>query len=143
MQTDPLAHAMSEVEARCDAIEECYEFMLGFAGKGLPNDENSPVRSYLERAADALNGLTQSFAEVIEKQRIEPALVYQAFLKVLERDAADSLAALHLVLAQPSISSQLIDNLNASIHLRALLTGIFLIDGALNEHLNKNPVTAE
>jgi len=101
------------------------------------------VRSYLERAADALHGLTQSFADLIEKQRIEPGAPYQAFLKVLERDAADSLAALNLVLAQPSISSQLIDNLNASIHLRALLTGIFLIDGALNERLKRNPVAAE
>ena len=36
-----------------------------------------------------------------------------------------------LVLAQPSISSQLIDNLNASIHLRALLTDLFLIDEIL------------
>lgn len=143
MQTDPLAHAMSEVEARCDAIEECYEFMLGFAGKGLPSDEGSPVRPYLERAVDALNGLTQSFAEIIEKQRIEPGGPYQAFLQVVERDAADSVAALNLVLAQPSISSQLIDNLNASIHLRALLTDIFLIDGALNERLKANPLTAE
>lgn len=143
MQTDPLAHAMSEVEARCDAIEECYEFMLGFAGKGLPSDEGSPVRPYLERAVGALNGLTQSFAEIIEKQRIEPGGPYQAFLQVVERDAADSVAALNLVLAQPSISSQLIDNLNASIHLRALLTDIFLIDGALNERLKANPLTAE
>ena len=36
-----------------------------------------------------------------------------------------------MVLAQPSISSQLIDNLNASIHLRALLTDLFLIDELL------------
>jgi hypothetical protein len=143
MPSDPPAHAMSEVEARCDAIEECYEFMLGFAGKGLPTDEGSQVRSYLQRAVNALDGLAQGFAEIIEKQRIEPGRAYQAFLQVLERDAADSLAALNLVLAQPSISSQLIDNLNASIHLRALLTGIFLIDGALNERLKKNPVTAE
>ena len=46
---------------------------------------------------------------------------------MLDRDAEDSLAALELVLAQPVISSQLIDNLNASIHLRALLTDLFLI----------------
>jgi hypothetical protein len=37
-----------------------------------------------------------------------------AFLALLERDASDSLAALELVLAQPTISSQLIDNLNHS-----------------------------
>jgi len=36
-----------------------------------------------------------------------------------------------LVLAQKSISSQLVDNLNASIHVRALLTDVFLIDEAL------------
>jgi hypothetical protein len=35
------------------------------------------------------------------------------------------------VLAQPAISSQLIDNLNASIHLRALLTDLFLVDELL------------
>ncbi len=34
-------------------------------------------------------------------------------------------------LTQPSISSQLIDNLNASIHLRALLTDLFLVDEIL------------
>ena len=47
---------------------------------------------------------------------------------MLNRDAGDARAAIGLVLAQPSISSQLIDNLNASIHLRALLTDLFLID---------------
>jgi len=36
-----------------------------------------------------------------------------------------------LALAQKSISSQLVDNLNASIHLRALLTDVFLIDEVL------------
>ncbi len=34
---------------------------------------------------------------------------------------------MELVLAQPAISSQLIDNLNASIHLRALLADLFLV----------------
>jgi hypothetical protein len=50
---------------------------------------------------------------------------------VVARDASDSLAAIQLVLAQPIISSQLIDNLNASIHLRALLTDLFLVSEIL------------
>ena len=41
---------------------------------------------------------------------------------------------LQLVLAQPAISSQMVDNLNASIHLRALLTDLFLIDEVLKSH---------
>ena len=40
-------------------------------------------------------------------------------------------AAIDLVLAQRAISSQIVDNLNASIHLRALLTDLFLIDEIL------------
>ena len=55
---------------------------------------------------------------------------------MLDRDARDSLAAIELVLAQPSISSQLVDNLNASIHLRALLTDLFLIDEILKKHVS-------
>jgi hypothetical protein len=42
---------------------------------------------------------------------------------------------MELVLAQPAISSQLIDNLNASIHLRALLTDLFLVGEILSAHL--------
>ena len=34
-------------------------------------------------------------------------------------------------MAQPGISSQVIDNLNASVHLRALLTDLFLVDEIL------------
>lgn len=60
--------------------------------------------------------------------RAYPAKKHQAFLDVLDRDARDSLAAIQMVLAQPEISSQLVDNLNASIHLRALLTDLFLVD---------------
>jgi len=116
---------------RCDAIEECYEFMLAYAGQGLPTDEGSKsgsqVREFLQRAVKALTGLAESCSQTVSELGLEPPQKYQAFLSVLGRDAQDSLAALELVLAQPAISSQLIDNLNASIHVRALLTDLFLM----------------
>ncbi len=55
-------------------------------------------------------------------------------------DARDSLAAIELVLAQSVISSQLIDNLNASIHLRALLTDLFLIEEILGAQRQEHPL---
>ena len=137
MRAEP--SALIEIEERCDAIEECYEFMLAYAGKGLATDEGSQVRYHLERAAHAIEELSERFANIVESARIEPAAKYHAFFVVLERDAGDSLAAIELVLAQPAISSQLIDNLNASMHLRALLTDIFLIDGALSERWRADP----
>ena len=137
------------ISARCDAIEKCYEFMLAYAGQGLAGDEGSAssgqVRDYLERAAEAISGLPEAYAAVAVRQGKSGAPEpYRAFLAVLERDARDSLAAIQLVLAQKSISSQLIDNLNASIHLRALLTDLFLIDEILkSQQPQEKPATAE
>jgi hypothetical protein len=118
----------AEIEKRFEALEECYEFMLAYAAQGLPSDKGSEsgkqVRNFLTRAVNALSGLAESCAEAMGEDR-------PAFLAVLERDARDSLAALDLVLAEPEISSQLIDNLNASVHLRALLTDVFLLGEVL------------
>ena len=126
---------LAELCNRCDAVEECYEFMLAYAAQGLPSDQGSEsggqVREFLHRAVKALTGLSETCALAVEEKGLEPADKYLAFFAVLDRDARDSLAAIELVLAQPAISSQLVDNLNASIHLRALLTDLFLVSEIL------------
>ncbi len=131
-----------DLRRRCDTIEEGYEFMLAYAAQGLSGDAGShsggQLREFLTRAAAALTDISHVFAALIQRETHEPAASYRAYGAVLDRDARDSLAAIELVLAQPSISSQLIDNLNASIHLRALLTDLFLID----ELLKSQPATA-
>lgn len=115
------------LSARCNAVEECYEFLLAYAGQGLTTDAGSQsgtqVRQFLQGAVAALSGL----GAAVTDEGLESA----AFIDVVESDAAKSVAAIELVLAQPVISSQLVDNLNASIHLRALLTDLFLIDEIL------------
>ncbi|HXE32363.1 MAG TPA: hypothetical protein VN087_00485 [Verrucomicrobiae bacterium] len=122
---------LAEISEHCDTIEECYEFMLAYAAQGLPSDEGSrsggQIREYLGRAVKAISGLADSCTTAVKQERLDPAEKYRAFFAVLERDASDSLAAIELVLAQPAIGSPLIDNLNASIHLRALLTDLFLL----------------
>ena len=79
----------------------------------------------------------------VKYEGLEPAERYEAFFAVLDRDARDSLAAMELVLAQPAISSQLIDNLNASIHLRAMLTDLFLVGEILGAHRIQGTVHAK
>jgi len=130
---------LSEIGNRCEAVEECYEFMLAYAAQGLRTDEGSKsgaqVREFLQRAVKALTGLAEVCTVAVREEGLEPAEKYAAFLAVLDRDSRDSLAAIDLVLAQPVISSQLIDNLNASIHLRALLTDLFLLDEIMRKHI--------
>ena len=135
-----------EITARCTAIEQCYEFMLAYAGQGLNGDEGSgssgEARDSLNRAVKALSGLAEAYAAAVKQRNLQPAEHYNAFLAVLDRDARDSVAAIHVVLAQTTLSSQLIDNLNASIHLRALLTDLFLVDEILKpQRLQAKPVT--
>jgi hypothetical protein len=134
---------LTNIWERFEAIEECYEFMLAYAAQGLPSDVGSKsgaqVREFLNRAVESLSGLAESCATEMRDEGLEQQDRLPAFLTVLDRDARDSLAAMELVVAQPSISSQLIDNLNASMHLRALLTDVFL----LGEVLRTQRVTAK
>jgi hypothetical protein len=129
---------LTNIEERCNTVEECYEFTLSYAAQGLSSDLGSEsgrlIREHLGRAVEALSGLEQSCATALKEGRLKPAERYEAFFAVLARDAQSSIAAIELVLVQPSISSQLIDNLNASIHLRALLTDLFLVTEILQMH---------
>jgi hypothetical protein len=124
------------VRARCDAIEECYEFMLAYAAQGVSGEAGQAnagqLRTLLGGAEGAVEGLAAAFRAAVVEAALTPLETYEAFIDVLDRDARDSLAAIRLVLAQPAISSQLVDNLNASIHVRALLTDLFLIDEILS-----------
>lgn len=121
--------------ARCDAIEEAYEFMLAYAAQGLPNETGSTagsqIRDFLRKCDTALAGLADAVRSSVQQLGTESPAPYHAFISVLEQDAQRAQAAVQLVLAQPSIGSQLVDNLNASIHLRAVLTDLFLIDAVL------------
>ncbi len=134
---------LADISERCNTLEECYEFMLAYAAQGLPSEGGSQsggrIRDFLGRAVRAISGLSENCAMAVKQERLDPADCYQAFFAVLDRDASDSLAAIKVVLAQTTISSQLIDNLNASIHLRALLTDLFL----LTEIAKPQPVSAK
>ena len=121
----------AEICRRCNAVEECYEFMLAYAAQGVSSGEGSQsggrIREVLQQAVDALSGLADACRTAVRADARDSAEKYIAFLDVLDRDAHDSMCTIELVLAQPAISSRLIDNLNASMHLRAVLTDLFLV----------------
>jgi hypothetical protein len=123
-----------DLAARVDAIEAGYELMLAYAAQGLPSDKQSTngeqLREFLRRFDTALTGLADAYRALITADGLDAA-IYEGFLTVLARDAESARAGLRVVMAQANISSQLIDNLNASIHVRALLTDVFLIDELL------------
>ena len=112
------------MDEHIEAIEAGYEYLLAYAAQGKDTDvtasgKPSEVRETLERMAAA----AERIATVLEDGD-------HAFHPVVVDDARKSHAAISLVLLQSGISSEIVDNLNASIHLRALLTDLFLLSEA-------------
>jgi len=124
--------AREELSRRADAIEGGYEMMLAYAAQGLLSDQgaanSSQLRDHLKRFDDALTGLAQAYRDCAAALGVGPKDALDGFLETLDADAATTQAALRLVMGQKGISSQMIDNINASIHVRALLTDVFIVD---------------
>ncbi len=125
-----MSDAKNEVKQRIDSIESSYEFFLAYAAQGRTTDEGAKsgaeLREFLTKLEDALEGLADTVAEAVSDQ--EPRDSWDEMASVVRRDAAAALSAVQLVAARSGISSQLIDNLNANMHLRAVLTDLFLVD---------------
>jgi len=125
--------ALEALQQQVDAIEGGYEFLLAYAAQGLATDEGNAnseqLRTYLRRMDEGIAGLEPAVRLVIGAAGA--AADFEDFLQVLTRDAAAARAALRIVQSRKGISSQLIDNLNVSTHLRAVLTDLFLLDEAI------------
>ncbi len=123
---------------RIDAIESGYEFMLAYAAQGRDTDRDSSgsgagfeLREFLQKMEKALDGLGPLIKSAIDPKKSNLG-ASNDFLDAVEEDAKKALGLVRLIMAQPDVSSMLIDNANASIHLRALLTDLFIIDEAFD-----------
>jgi hypothetical protein len=127
--------AREELSNRADAIEGGYEMMLAYAAQGLATDQGAAnsgqLRDHLTRFDKALTGLAQAYHDCAVALGVGPTDALDGLLATIERDAATTQFMLRLVLGQSGISSQMIDNINASIHVRALLTDVFVVDEIL------------
>ena len=114
-----------------EVIEAGYEFLLAYAAQGRESDDGqggSDVRT-------TLSGMSEAAAGIVEVLATDEG----DFSAVIVDDAKKSIAAISLVMAQSKISSELVDNLNASIHVRALLTDLFLLSETLARTIHESP----
>jgi signal transduction histidine kinase len=128
--------AREQLAKDIDTIERAYEFFLAYAAQGLGREaEGTRVegqfREYLTGMLDASNRLAGTVDRLLDEEQVSSRTQLIAFRSILQADAARAAAALALVQAQPVATSQLVDNLNASIHVRTLLTDLFLLDEVL------------
>ncbi|MFQ5537912.1 MAG: hypothetical protein ACE5GJ_10730 [Gemmatimonadota bacterium] len=118
----------AELQRRVDAIEGAYEFFLAYAAQGLSTDRGSKSGGELRLRLDEMCDAMESVAEALRARAPTGDAHWRAALAVLEADVAATLPLVRLVASREDISSQTVDNLNANIHLRAVLTDLFLLD---------------
>jgi len=125
-----MSDAAETFRSSLETIERAYEFMLAYAAQGRATDEGQSVGPSIRETLDDLHTALGSIAAEAANAYGDDA--NSGFIDALGDDAARASHSVQLALSCNRISSQLIDNLNASIHLRAVLTGLFLADEALN-----------
>ena len=125
-----------KIAAGIDAIEGAYEYFLAYAAQGITQESESgrvgtQLRTHLEAMASAFTELGPRLAALLEEGGPDATEPLGRFHTVVDADARRALAVVALIQAQESITSQLIDNLNASVHVRTLLTDLFVLDEVL------------
>lgn len=130
--TIPMTELPKTFADAIDVVEQAYEFMLAYAGQGRrPQDEDrgAGVRDHLRRAAAGLDVIAAATPETVGVPIRDPAAA--AYLDLIREDARRAAVTVRFVMAQPAIGSQIIINLNASSHVRALLADLYIFDEAL------------
>jgi hypothetical protein len=121
-----MSEAVERFLVELETIESAYEFMLAYAAQGRETDEGAGVspsiRATLEGLLAALPAVGPALAAAV------PDASAKELAAVVAEDAARAATSVRAALDCTRISSQLVDNLNASMHLRAVLTGLFLAD---------------
>ena len=130
-----------------EKIEASYEFMLAYAAQGRDREPSGggagpSIRAFLCDLETGLQHLTSAARlKMAELQANVGALqALEVFSEQLETDAQSALNVLRVVLTAPALSSQMIDNLNASVPLRCLLTDLFVLDEAIQQHVRAGQV---
>jgi len=121
----------TELARRIDVIESGYEYLLAYAAQGRQEEAGSTVRQTLEDMSAALDGLGALIVAAVGTDAVRGRPDTAEFLATVGHDARLARGAIGLVLSRKSVGSLLIDNLNASVHLRALLTDLFLVEQTL------------
>lgn len=117
----------ARIRERIEEVEEAYEFMLAYAAQGRAEEgaEGARIRAFLTRFRDAAAAISELVDSVPE------AAAAAGFLARFREESETVDSVLAIVLARADISSEVVDNANGLIALRAYLTSLFFLDKAV------------
>ncbi len=113
------------LQEHIETIEAGYEFLLAYAAQGRSEEDRNLPGPY---PSDTLQAMQTALAGL--KSALDPNA--DPFHAVLHDDIDKARALIGFVLNAPPLSSEAVDNLNVSIHLRTVLTDVFVLSGSLD-----------
>lgn len=112
------------IEDDIETVESGYEFLLAFAAQGRPAQKETGPGPHARPTIEGIAGAMKNIVTALSGSEDD-------FEKLIANDCRNAGAALGFILGQDKIGSEMVDNLNASIHLRAVLTDLFLYSEVL------------
>ncbi len=118
---------MTNLREHIETIEAGYEFLLAYAAQGRIDEDRAHPGPY---ASDTLEAMQAALTGI--KSGLDPNA--DPFHPVVHNDIDKAQALIGFVLNSPPLSSEAVDNLNVSIHLRTLLTDVFVLSGRMDSN---------
>ncbi|MDE0058749.1 MAG: hypothetical protein OXI22_06740 [Defluviicoccus sp.] len=121
---------MSEsIRSQIERIEEAYEFMLAYAAQGRSDEGAGPDGAHIRTFLAQFDAAAAAIVEELDS--VPRAGEAEAFLDSFKADTAIMISVLRTILARDQVTSEVVDNANGLIAVRAYLTGLFFLDKVL------------
>ena len=119
-----------EIRQQIEIVEESYEYMLAYAAQGRADEGAGPdgaqIRTFLNQYSSAIESIAGSLDGLVDSN---PQAA--AYFDGLKRESAVMDSVVKILLARDNISSEVVDNANGLIAVRAYLTSLFFMDKAI------------
>jgi len=122
--------ALKDIRQNIEEVEEAYEFMLAYAAQGRAEEgagaDGAQIRTFLKKFSAAVDSISEALEEIIQNnaEAID-------FVNGLRIESATIASVLKIILERENISSEVVDNANGLISVRAYLTSLFFMDKAI------------
>jgi hypothetical protein len=118
---------VKQIRDQIEKIEEAYEYMLAYAAQGRSEEgagaDGAQIRTFLKQFSVTLTELENATTNIITEN---PAAA--EFVEVFMSESKVMASILKVLLARDNLSSEVIDNTNGLISVRAYLTSLFFLD---------------
>jgi len=131
---------VTDLRAQIDQMEEAYEFLISFAGRGIGRESvQSDTGKVGEYVAEFETGVADGFAAARAVPEVHDEFdtaAYRSFLDTMEGEVEEARTVVDLLAEQEVITSALVDNMNGMSVFQSVMMKFFFLD-ELTDHLER------